>query len=204
MSDNKIACAVQAHRDRHERRREATDRKIMDAALQIIIEEGVGAVTIEEVARRSGVAKTSIYRRYSNAEDLLHRLSFSVGQPLEIDDLPASRDGLRELLGRIVGSFDGQLGLKAVGIVLSSGSEYVHAIADNVIDPARERFASFVRRGIDGGQFRADIDVAFVFNTVLGSMLATQALGEPADDSAARASAWAARMTSLLWPTVGA
>ena len=56
--------AVQKIQGRREQLREQTDRKIMRATLEIMISKGVAAVTIEEVARRSGVAKTTIYRRY--------------------------------------------------------------------------------------------------------------------------------------------
>ena len=45
---------------RGERTREATDRKLMRATLQIAVDRGISGVTIEEVARRSGVAKTTI------------------------------------------------------------------------------------------------------------------------------------------------
>ena len=41
---------------RGERTREATDRKLMRATLQIAVDRGISGVTIEEVARRSGAA----------------------------------------------------------------------------------------------------------------------------------------------------
>ena len=50
--------AVRKAQSRREQLREQTDHKIMKATLAIVISDGVGAVTIEEVARRSGVAKT--------------------------------------------------------------------------------------------------------------------------------------------------
>ena len=52
--------AVRKAQSRREQLREQTDHKIMKATLAIVISDGVGAVTIEEVARRSGVAKTTI------------------------------------------------------------------------------------------------------------------------------------------------
>lgn len=196
MADLPIASALEHHRTRHDQRREATDRKIMDATLHIIIARGIGAVTIEEVARQSGVAKTTIYRRYRNADDLLAKLSVTVGHVVRIDDLAPSRSGLRELLERIVGSFDGEMGLKSVGVVLSSENDYVHAIAENVIDPVRRQFAAFLERGVADGTFRAGVDGDFLFNTIIGSMLATQAL------SSTDGPAWAARMAALLWPSL--
>lgn len=107
-------------RGRRERLREQTDRKIMKATLGIVISDGIGAVTIEEVARRSGVAKTTIYRRYRNADDLLQRIQPEVAGLPNFNDLKPSRSGLATMLRRIQDCFDSELGLKAVGVVLSS------------------------------------------------------------------------------------
>lgn len=169
---------VTVDESRHERRREATNRKIMNATLGIILSEGAGAVTIEEVARRSGVAKTSIYRRFKNTKDLLERLTVTVDPAFSVDDLVPSRENLHVMMERIVAGFDGELGLHAVGIVLSSGNEHLKQVAMQVIAPAYERFRAFIRRGQQTGVFRADIDDAFLFRTTLGSLLASQALGE--------------------------
>ncbi len=43
---------------------------MLAAAQELMVEEGLGACTIEEVARRSGVAKTTIYRHFQDADDL--------------------------------------------------------------------------------------------------------------------------------------
>ena len=66
-----------------------TDRKIVAAVLSLLVHEGPGRVSIESVAAESGVAKTSIYRRYANTEamveDVLERSGDSLApRPLEI------------------------------------------------------------------------------------------------------------------------
>ena len=135
-------------RGRRERLREQTDRKIMKATLGIVISDGIGAVTIEEVARRSGVAKTTIYRRYRNADDLLQRIQPEVAGLPNFNDLKPSRNGLATMLQRIQDCFDSELGLKAVGVVLSSDNATLKAIAAQVLAPAEERFVGFMERGI--------------------------------------------------------
>ena len=134
-------------RGRRERLREQTDRKIMKATLGIVISDGIGAVTIEEVARRSGVAKTTIYRRYRNADDLLQRIQPEVAGLPNFNDLKPSRSGLATMLRRIQDCFDSELGLKAVGVVLSSDNATLKAIAAQVLAPAEERFVGFMERG---------------------------------------------------------
>jgi AcrR family transcriptional regulator len=47
------------------------DQAIMQSALELFIEHGVAGASIERIAKRAGVAKTSIYRRWSSRDALL-------------------------------------------------------------------------------------------------------------------------------------
>ncbi len=49
----------------------AARRGLLDAALEILLTEGVRAVTGDEVARRSGVAKTTLYRHFGSTDVLV-------------------------------------------------------------------------------------------------------------------------------------
>ena len=165
-------------RGRRERLREQTDRKIMKATLGIVISDGIGAVTIEEVARRSGVAKTTIYRRYRNADDLLQRIQPEVAGLPNFNDLKPSRSGLATMLRRIQDCFDSELGLKAVGVVLSSDNATLKAIAAQVLAPAEERFVGFMERGIADGVFqnRLVVEPIGAVMTILVAQLVIPAL----------------------------
>lgn len=190
--------AVQKIQGRREQLREQTDRKIMRATLEIMISKGVAAVTIEEVARRSGVAKTTIYRRYKNADDLLQRIQLEVAGLPDFSDLQPSRSGLQAMLERIQNCFDSEIGLKAVGVVLSSDNDSLKTIADQVITPAEQRFATFVERGVASEAFRRGLDTKFLFSTILGSMLTCKALYKDSDSDVP----WSERMATLIWPFV--
>ena len=54
------------------RSREA-DEAILAAALDLLIEGGVGSASIEQVARRAGVTRATVYRRFPTLTDLLVR-----------------------------------------------------------------------------------------------------------------------------------
>lgn len=45
--------------------------KMLAAAHDVVLECGVSGFSVDEVARRSGVAKTTIYRHFENAKELL-------------------------------------------------------------------------------------------------------------------------------------
>ena len=182
-----------------EQQRERTDSKIMRATLEIIIAQGIGAVNIESVARRSGVAKTTIYRRYANTDDLIRHLTLTVAPSLDFSALEPSRESLCTVLRRIIDCFDEEFELKANGVVLSSENAHLRNIAKSVIEPAAERFYDFLRRGMAIGAFRDGLDAPFLFQTVLGSMLAYKALSP---SSAVPHADWAGNMTGLLWASI--
>jgi AcrR family transcriptional regulator len=46
------------------------DGAVLNAALDLIAEAGVDGVSIEQVAKRAGVARTTVYRRYATRDDL--------------------------------------------------------------------------------------------------------------------------------------
>ena len=52
-------------------RSRTTDRRISEAAVGLLREVGPHAVTVDGVAQRSGVARTTIYRRFADRQALL-------------------------------------------------------------------------------------------------------------------------------------
>ncbi len=61
-----------------QRRQPSTDprvavsrERVLTATLDLLMETGVGGLTIDEVAKRSGVAKTTIYRHWPERTDLV-------------------------------------------------------------------------------------------------------------------------------------
>ncbi|MGA7618532.1 TetR/AcrR family transcriptional regulator [Candidatus Binatus sp.] len=61
----------QAKAGRGRPRDAAADKAILRAALELFIEHGIEGASFEQIARRAGVARTTVYRRWSGREDLL-------------------------------------------------------------------------------------------------------------------------------------
>ncbi len=53
------------------------DQAILRAARDLLVERGYSGTSIEAIARRAKVAKTSIYRRWKRRDDLLFRAAFA-------------------------------------------------------------------------------------------------------------------------------
>lgn len=52
-------------------RAEATDHAILQAALELFIDRGIEGASMEQIAKRAGVGKPTVYRRWSSKEDLI-------------------------------------------------------------------------------------------------------------------------------------
>ena len=59
---------------------------VLGATAQLLFERGFGGATVDEISRRSGVAKTTIYRHWPTRTDLLRDACATIGTPQDIPD----------------------------------------------------------------------------------------------------------------------
>src|SRR5271156_7094325 len=95
---------------------------ILDAALSELIDGGYAALSVEAVAARAGVNKTTIYRRWPTLDDLLVEALTEWSH----DALPAQDTGNIETdllaLGRQLADIqNGGVGRQVVALVLTAG-----------------------------------------------------------------------------------
>ena len=74
----------------------------MTTTYALLAEEGLAGVTVDAVARRSGVAKTTIYRHWPSREALLLDVCAQMGPHFDIPDAGSLPDDLRALAHRVV------------------------------------------------------------------------------------------------------
>jgi AcrR family transcriptional regulator len=156
-------------------RSERADKAIIDATLALLVEEGgVVGVTIEAVAARAGVGKTTIYRRWPNKEALIIDALASLKEPEAVLGGVSVRDDLIAL-ARALGVEKGDR--QRVGIywsVFGNGDKHpeLHRqFIRDVIEPRRERMRAVLRRGIETGELRPDIDLDLVMWLIMGAVV---------------------------------
>jgi AcrR family transcriptional regulator len=147
------------------RRKHTRPGELLDAALALFIEKGFAATRTEEVARRAGVSKGTLYLYYGSKEELFKAaVRQTLGQLItEGLELAAGYTGpSAELLTILVQTWWERVGsTPAAGIhkvVMSEAQNFPDLAAfynDEVIVPADRLFSSTVERGIARGEFRA-------------------------------------------------
>lgn len=79
-----------------------TEQRIRDAALELLISDGVSGFSVDEICRRSGVAKTTIYRHWPSVRDLLIDTVASQIEHLPTPDTGRLRTDLGVLFGQVM------------------------------------------------------------------------------------------------------
>ena len=99
----KINALAQSTPPRGRPRSERSRRAILDAAAELLTERGYAAITIEGVAARAGVGKTTIYRWWSTKADIYIDLYSELA--LRIVPPPDTGDYVRDLVILVQGAF---------------------------------------------------------------------------------------------------
>lgn len=174
--------------------RGTVDARIFAATLELLRARGPLAVSVEAVSAASGVAKTTIYRRYENRDDLLqaavHAASTAVDFP---SDLPM-KDTLRWVLRHARDTIEHVVGRGTVAAVLANDDPAATALLLGLIRNTTRPLRETLRERAAVGELPADLDLELAITVLLGSVVAELIRGRPTDD------AWVESVLDLLWP----
>lgn len=154
-------------------RSEEVDAAIVSSTLAVIADRGIEGFSVEEVASRASVGKATIYRRYSDRNELINSALETLN-----DDLPAidrqantatvlidmlewvrtSRTSGSELLPRIFAQ-------------AKSNPQLYQLCHERVILPRWQRVQEALRLGIERGELAADLDVEITASMLVSPVL---------------------------------
>ncbi|WP_243718374.1 TetR/AcrR family transcriptional regulator [Actinomadura sp. 7K534] len=176
------------------------------ATLAELAERGYAGLTVEAVAARSGVHRTTVYRRWRNADGLVaDALDLAAGEPWPVPDTGTLEGDLRAIARLVLtGYADPEQGPVARAFVLAAAQSAAAARALNAFFARRhEQSAAVVERAAGRGEVPAGTDAAEVVRLAVAPLYYRLFVtGEPADeaaaDRAAGAAAAAARAGALV------
>jgi len=153
---------------------ERSRQAILDATLQLLARDGdVGSLTVEAVAARSGVAKTTIYRRWRDKWelaldavmiDMLPRLD----EPVDVGD---TRKELLTVINSVVKTLAtppyGQA-MQALVSQIATDADLARVYREQVVEPRHAELTPVIKRGIARGDLRPDTDVRLIHELLVG------------------------------------
>jgi len=154
-------------------RSEQSRTAVLDATRNLLATTRVGDLTIDAIARESGVAKMTIYRWWANRNAVVIDTFIDLMLPsTPVRDADSAMEAMSEHLILLVRQYRGEVG-KMVAEILAEGQ------SDPVLrDAFRERFfrqrradvRAVVVRGQETGEFSAELDVDTALDMMYGAV----------------------------------
>lgn len=174
-------------------RSEETDLAIDRAVLELLHEGGPRAVTVEAVAGRSGVAKTTIYRRHADRTALLQAvLSRAIGEPQEPPHAD-TRGKVRWALEQAWHQMAEVLGPGGLAALIAGSDPAFTTVFRQVLQPYDAALAALIERDAAAGHLRAGLDADAAVSLFLGAYLGQLVRRGKVDDD------WLERCLDLMW-----
>ena len=147
--------------------------KMLGAATELVLATGVRGFNIDEVARRSGVAKTTIYRHFPNPNELLVAALDGATEVPPTPNTGSLRGDLLEFLASVLPIFANPT-VRALSFEI-----FAAAIRDPEL---RHLYASMMRgrqiptktifdRGLARGEISPDLDYSSAFEIIEGPFI---------------------------------
>ncbi len=143
-------------------RSEEVHKAILRAALDEVSEVGFRALTVDAIANRAGVGKTTIYRRWPNkAAVVMDAFLAQVGPDTDFPKTPRAIDSMHLQLRTQAKAFRGKYGrvIKELIGEAQFDSELAQAFLERWRMPRRAVARCVFEEAIKQGDLRADIDI---------------------------------------------
>jgi AcrR family transcriptional regulator len=145
---------------------------VLTTALELLSEGGVGGFSVDEVARRSGVAKTTIYRHWPTREALVVDACSRLSAEQEIPDSGSLEGDLTAILTNIAHLLQVANWSAVLPSIIDNAerdpefAEIVSQIQHGHAAPLRE----VLQRATDRGELAAHVDLSTIVAALLGPL----------------------------------
>lgn len=147
---------------------------VLEAAVAELAAVGYGALRLEDVATRAGVAKTTIYRRWPTKLDLVQEAFRSITAWHEpLPDTGSVRGDILALIDRAIALCKTEQGRAISRIItteLYSDSDF-EKVARNMRDESRAYRARIVEAAVVRGELPEDTDAVIVMDAIFAPIM---------------------------------
>jgi AcrR family transcriptional regulator len=156
---------------RGRQRSEESEEAILSAITDLLKAKPLRDISIEEIARKAGVGKATIYKWWpSKAHMAFEAFSKKLKETVPIRDTGSAERDFKEQLRSLFAFFDTPAGL-VLRHFLAEGQvdeEFASLFRDSFIKPRREAIGVIFDRAVERGQIRSGLDREVVLDLIYG------------------------------------
>lgn len=158
-------------RGRGRPRREGADEQILEVTLAVLDEKGYADLTVDEVAERTKVAKTTIYRRWPSKGALVAAAMLTKITPFETPNTGTLEGDLMAVATRANTILSGDVGRIFAGLI--GESQLDPDLQEIMLTSTRQRrvvYEGVVKRAIDRGELGSNADPELLIDLIVGAL----------------------------------
>lgn len=169
------------------RRAEARPDEVLDAALAVFVEKGFAAAKVDEVAKRAGVSKGTVYLYFPSKEALIEGIVRRAVAPIALRALPDLEkfEGdprvpitmLMKVLTQTLSQPEAAAVPKLILREVMSFPSIAALYRNEVLNKVMPALIGLIQRGVASGKLRP-VDPELTVRSIIGPVLAHVALGE--------------------------
>jgi AcrR family transcriptional regulator len=151
-------------------RSEQAHRAAIDTTVEVLLESGVEGVTLDEVAARSGVAKSTLYRHFGSKEALIAKAARGCVTEHPTPDTGNLEDDLLFLFGRYEEADQMKRFPQLIPMLIDAGTRdpKMQEVVDEVILERRRPIYTVVKLAQLRGEISPDLDLDVAVATIVG------------------------------------
>lgn len=138
--------------------------------MEVLLADGVDALTVDEIAARSGVAKSTIYRHFGSRDDLLVEAARSCLVELPTPDTGSLADDLADLFSRFDASPEHRRLNDLFPFLLDAGRRDpdMRTVVDSLIRERQRPIRTVLKLAQGRGEIDPDLDLDLAVAMLIG------------------------------------
>jgi AcrR family transcriptional regulator len=154
-------------------RSEESKAAILEATWNLLKTTCVKNLTIEAIARESGVGKTTIYRWWNNKTAVVMDAFWEKLLPeIQFPQSESATEAIAAQMKLLIEAFSGDYG-RIVAQIIAEGqacSETLASYRDRFLDARREAAKAIIQQGIENGEFPPHLDPELAIDLLYGAI----------------------------------
>ncbi|WP_018931872.1 TetR/AcrR family transcriptional regulator [Gracilibacillus lacisalsi] len=150
------------------------DKRILDATLTLLAEVGVEKISMETIATKAGVGKSSIYRRWKNKDELILAALEQLKPEFNISIKGKLEDVLFELSRNFTEQMNNPLGKQMLSLLmstLSSNSQISESYWENHSLPKTKEISNLLQKYLEEENIRKEVNLDLVSEFLIGFII---------------------------------
>lgn len=160
-----------SQRQESDERVERSKRAVLATTHELLAKSGFGGVSVDEVCRRSGVAKTTIYRHWTSREDLLMEACSQLSSKPAAPDTGSTKRDLETLALMVVRRIREPWSTVLPSVIdAAERDKGLAQVQSSIHAKMRSAFVEVVERGRQRGEIPRTRDTREVVAEILGPL----------------------------------